>query len=295
MAVPPEPDPTEPAYVRGIRERRGRVEFDEAAWPVVPPFAADFEARCRTGRERMAGSKAVFCGLARDVERELLLNLARLERLGQDFADHRILVYENDSVDATRKILAEAARRDARVGVIGEPDGSPRWGPVRDRERTEQLARYRECVRREVVARCEGFDYVVVADFDLEGWSYEGVAHAFGHDDWDVMASMGVRFFAGRPYFYDGFAFRACGQLEPHGRFTLRSMVFPRGTPPIRVDSAFSGLAIYPMAAFAAGRYDGRDCEHVRFHASLRAAGYDRVFLNPNMLSLYPEFGEDLC
>jgi hypothetical protein len=270
------------------------VAFDEAAWPVVPPFAAAYAEARRTGRERMAASRVVLCGLGRDVERELPLNLARLRRIGEAFADHRVLVYENDSVDATPKLLAEAARRDPRLRAICERDGSPRWPPVRDRARTEQMARYRERVRREVVAAWGDFDFVIVADLDLEGWSYDGLASTFGHDGWDAMTSAGIRFFAGRPYFYDGFAFRARGHAEPHGHFDMRPMVFPRGTPPIPIDSGFSGLAVYRMEAFAAGRYGGEECEHVVFHASLRAAGSGRVLLNPSMLSLYPDFDESL-
>ncbi|HKJ24415.1 MAG TPA: hypothetical protein VKB65_06305 [Myxococcota bacterium] len=283
-----------PPYACGIREDRSRVDFDEAAWPAPPPWAAAYAARQRVGRERMAASRAVLCGLARDTEAQLPLNLARIRRIGRHFADHRIVVYENDSVDGTRKILDEAALRDPRVRVLGQPDGTPHWPPVRDRARTEQLARYRERVRRAVVDRHGDFDLVIVADFDLEGWSYEGIADALGHDGWDAMASTGVRFFGGRPFFYDGFAFRAHGHPEPHAPFELRAMLLPRGAPPVRVDSAFSGLAIYAMKAFAAGRYEGHDCEHATFHASLRAAGFGRAFLNPSMLSLYPDFGEDL-
>jgi len=292
--VPSDPNPIAPPFACGIREDRSRVAFDEAAWPAPPPWAEAYAARRRLGRERMSGLRVVLCGLARDTEAQLPLNLARATRIGRAFADHRVVVYENDSVDGTRKILEEAAHGDPRLRVLGEPDGTPHWPPVRDRARTEQMARYRERVRREVASRYGDFDLVIVADFDLEGWSYDGIADALGRDGWDVMASTGVRFLGGRPFFYDGFAFRAQGHPEAHEPFGMRSMLLPRGAPPIPVLSAFSGLAIYRMPAFAAGRYDGRDCEHATFHASLRAAGFDRAFLNPSMLSLYPDFGEDL-
>jgi hypothetical protein len=47
------------------------------------------------------------------------------------------------------------------------------------------------------------------------------------------------------------------------------------------------------MPAFAAGIYDGPDCEHVTFHSRLRSAGYSRIFLNPNQIVLYSDFAFD--
>jgi hypothetical protein len=282
-----------PAFVRGDREDRGCVAFDEAFWPCVPVHRESHEAACRRGRERMARSRVVLCGLARDVAKRLPLNLARLTRLGGLFADHRIVVYENDSHDGTDRILADAARADARIRAICERLGAPAWPAERDPARAAAMAACRTRLHEAVTGELGHFEHVIVTDLDLDGWSYDGVASSFGHDDWDVMASAGIRFRGSRPFFYDAWALRAEDHPEPHGRFAARAMVFPRGTPPVRVRSAFSGLALYPMAAFAAGRYSGGDCEHVTFHASLARAGFDRIFLNPSMISLYPDFDED--
>ena len=62
------------------------------------------------------------------------------------------------------------------------------------------------------------------------------------------------------------------------------------GAPLVPVDSCFGGLAVYRMEAFASGSYAGGDCEHVTFHASLRRAGFGRIFLDPSLLALYPDF-----
>ena len=288
-AAPPEPVP---AFVLGLREHRDRVAFDEAAFPPSPLHRADYEAACRRGRERMAGARAVLCGLARDVAKKLPLNLARLAHVGAAFADHRIVVFENDSRDGTARVLAEAARRDPRLRALSETHGTPPWPRERCPERAAAMARCRNRLLEAVVAEHADFDFVVVADLDLDGFSHEGFANGFGHGAFDAMASLGVRFRGSRPFFYDGWALRALDHPEPHGSFDARAMVFPRGTPPLRVRSAFSGLAVYPMAAFAAGRYAGGDCEHVTFHASLADAGFDRIFLNPSMISLYPDFEE---
>jgi hypothetical protein len=282
-----------PPFLLGGREDRSGVDFDERAWPCVPVHRGRHEAACRRGRERMRGARVVLCGLARDVEAVLPLNLARLARLGSLFADHRIVVYENDSRDGTARALSEAARRDGRLRAICETLGAPRWAAVRDPRRAADMARCRNRLHAAVTAELPDFDHVIVADLDLEGWSYEGVASSFGHDGWDAMASMGIRFSGNRPFFYDTWALRAVDHPEPHGRYEARAMVFPRGTEPVPVRSAFSGLAVYSMAAFRAGRYAGGDCEHVTFHASLAASGFGRIRLNPSMISLYPDFAGD--
>jgi hypothetical protein len=277
-----------PAYVSGRREDRSRVEFDEVEWPCAPVFRAPYTEALACGRERMADTRIVLCGLARDAAASLRLNLARLERIGSLCADHRIVIFENDSRDGTSALLAEAARRDPRIRVVSETLGRRRWPAVKDLQRASEMADYRNRLQDVVLDAFADFDHVIVADLDLEGWSYDGLANGFGHDDWDVITSQGICFRRGRPTFYDGWAFRTHDE-GPFRRYALRTMVFPRGTPPVSVRSAFSGLAIYRMAAFAAGRYGGGDCEHVVFHDSLARAGYGRVLLNPSMLSLYPD------
>ena len=51
----------------------------------------------------MRQSRTVICGLARNIATHLPGTMARIERLGSMFADYRVLVYENDSTDATRE------------------------------------------------------------------------------------------------------------------------------------------------------------------------------------------------
>jgi len=294
VSSPPDPSRapgrTRPAFPWGGRETRG-LEFPEAEWPPAPVHRVAYAADIARGRERMAGARVAIGGLARDVERELPRNLERLERIGRCFAEHRVVVFENDSVDATPKLLAEAARRDPRLTVRSETLGTRRWGAVRDLERAAQMAGCRNRLQALLLDVAGDFDHVIVADLDLEGWSLDGLANAFGHDDWDGMTSQGVRFRRNRPFFYDGWAFRTLDDAPWHPH-SLRAMVFPRGTPPVRVRSAFSGLAAYRMEAFAAGRYGGEDCEHVVFHDSLARAGFDRLYLNPSMIALYPDFEE---
>jgi hypothetical protein len=239
----------------------------------------------------MAASRAVLCGLVRDAAADLPRVAPQLERIGAAFGDHRILLYENDSADGTVAWLDAWAGRDPRVGFVSERLGRPRHPPVRDTDRMVDLADYRSRLQAAVLDRFGGFDHVVVVDTDLLGYDADGVAHGFGQDGWDALAAKGVSWLAGDDFVCpDAFAFRFPGQPDFDRPERALDFVPPRGAPLVPVLSAFGGMALYPTPVFAAGRYGSEDCEHAVFHASLRAAGHGRIFLDPSLLTLYPDY-----
>jgi hypothetical protein len=54
----------------------------------------------------------------------------------------------------------------------------------------------------------------------------------------------------------------------------------PVGSPPMPMNSAFGGLAVYSTRAFLSGGYSGDDCEHVPHHRRMHEAGW-QMYLNP--------------
>jgi hypothetical protein len=54
----------------------------------------------------------------------------------------------------------------------------------------------------------------------------------------------------------------------------------PVGSPPIAMNSAFGGLAVYRTEAFVSGGYSGEDCEHVPHHRRMAERGW-QMYLNP--------------
>lgn len=274
-----------------MRPERERA-FSDSLWPCPPELRDAYAARCAVGHERIASASVVWCGLARELGDEVEAALARIEASVAAFADHRIFLYENDSKDATPERLRAWADANPRVRVVCEQLDRPRWPSIRSMERTAQMAEYRERVQREILPWITGpdaADYVIVADPDLHGWSDDGIAHSFGHSDWDAMASNGLSHERGRPNFYDGWAFRTHSHPDAFPGGSLVDMLHPRGAPLVPVLSAFGGLAIYRAEAFRAGKYAGGDCEHVQFHKSLIQAGYGRLFMNPSQFTLYPD------
>jgi hypothetical protein len=126
----------------------------------------------------------------------------------------------------------------------------------------------------------------------LYGWSDEGVANTFGHDDWDFVGSNGL--IARRCGFslnmflqYDAWAFRLDEQFTPLATAAVNYLSWRRGQPLFPVTCSFGGLGVYRMPAYLAGVYSGHDVEHVTHQQAARACGFKRVFLNPSQITLY--------
>jgi len=269
------------------------VTFPEAAFPPAASLIADHEAACRRGYAVMATRRVVLTGLARNLEAVLPLTIRRLERLGCLFRDHRVVVYENDSTDRTREILAHWAAGDGRVRLVTEDRRDPVNPTTRCLDRVGRMAAYRSRCQAEVLAAHGDFDCAIVVDLDiLGGWSLDGIASSFGHDGWDFVGSNGLIYrrhglWMNAVRQYDTWALRFDDRCRPLPTATAGGFVPVRGQPLVRVTSCFGGLGVYRMQAYAAGAYDGTDCEHVGFHRSLRSRGFGRLFLNPSQLLVY--------
>ena len=154
------------------------------------------------------------------------------------------------------------------------------------------MAEYRNRNRDYAVEQFGDFDAVIVIDSDVAGgWSYDGLANTFGHDDWDFVGSNGLlrqRLPSGSDWLhFDAWAFRAIGHPQPHDNIEVNSMVLDRGERLLPVLSCFGGLGVYSMAAMQSAQYSGPDCEHVILHDRMRQQGLGRVFLNPSQIVLY--------
>jgi hypothetical protein len=133
-----------------------------------------------------------------------------------------------------------------------------------------------------------------VLDTDMpKGFSYQGLANTFGHDDWDVVGSNGILVPPeGKPppdpVFFDAWAFRAVGDATAQPFEIINRLQFHRGEALLPVWSCFGGLAVYRMpCALGNACYGGDDCEHVVFHQQLRQCGLARQFLNPSQIVFY--------
>jgi len=157
------------------------------------------------------------------------------------------------------------------------------------------MARLRNCYLRS--AQSSNVDFVIVLDTDLEmGWSYDGIASTFSHDDWDVVGSNSIvyRSYVGidgvtkrMPIYYDSWAFRD-QKARSFDNGVTRSP-FPRSDAWIPCRSCFGGLAIYSARALANVQYGGEDCEHVELHEQMISRGREKIYVNPHQVTVYNE------
>jgi len=269
--------------------------FNERGFPCAIENTQKYYQRVSLGKSRMRDQRLIICGLAHNIISELPDFIARMEALGGLFRDYKLVLFENGSRDGTKSVLARWMKDNDKVTVFSNPIPRPAWSHLRSPERMRYMAQCRNQYLDYVSDKGEPSDVVVVADTDLPlGFSYEGIAHSFGHDDWDMMGSNGLLILpvkgntSGSRIYYDAWAHR-----EHHDEKTIdierfNSIRLNRGDPLMRVNSCFGGLAIYSYAAFTCGaRYAGDSCEHVQFHRQIREAGFDRFYLNPSQIALY--------
>jgi len=270
-----------------------QVGFPEHQFLPLGQAAESYFAAVERGRAAMRQARIVICGLARNVAAHLPLMMARVGRLGDMFADYRVLIYENDSVDETPASLERWAETNERVTVISQRLGKPQHASLRCSNRADDMAAYRNRCQQEVQDRWSDFDYVCLIDTDLAGgFSYDGIAHSFGSQPWDSVGSYGIiyqrqRMTLNRALHYDVWAYRPYGDYDALECRDGNLLSWQRGEGLVPVYSCFGGLGLYRMPAWLAARYAGGDCEHVALHREMRARGYDRQYLNPNQIVLY--------
>jgi hypothetical protein len=251
----------------------------------------------------MAQAQAVVVGLARNCARSLERDLARLGEAARGFAGVRFLVVESDSTDDTvaRLERLKATRDDVDFLALGTlrtsiPGRTPRIAHCRNAyvDRLRDDPRYADV------------DYVLVADLDgvCRDLTPAALASCWSLDvPWSMCAANQG------DHYYDVWALRhpdwcpddawalharllpLVGVDEADNIAVFSRMVhLPAGAAPIEVESAFGGLAVYRRDALLAGRYVGENadgspiCEHVPFHAQLRAAGH-RLFVHPGLVN----------
>jgi hypothetical protein len=270
-------------------------DFPEAAFPCPAEIRNDYLARVDVGRGRMGEASVVICGICRSVRNFLPRMAAASERLGGLFRDYRIVVIENDSIDATAEYLRDWSSSNERVLVESRTVGAPHYPQARNLERAAWLASCRNRYHQIIADRFRSSDYIIVFDMDLAGgFSFDGVANTFGYDAWDFVGSYGLerhRSASWReewPYaHYDAWAFRPESPSHPTAKIPPAMLRLNRGDPLLPVSSCFGGLGVYRREAFLSAAYGGGDCEHVVFHEELKRGGFARMFMNPSQIVLH--------
>ncbi|OYV06916.1 MAG: hypothetical protein CFE26_03735 [Verrucomicrobiales bacterium VVV1] len=240
----------------------------------------------------------VICGCCREVEAHLPGVLESMHAIGKQFRDYRIVIFENDSRDATRRILVDERHRFPEIVTLLLEDGMP------SPKRTERLAYIRNRLletARSIDPGNEGL--LLMMDMDdvaAEGTLAETIHTCFDYPfgSWDALAANR------RLVYYDIWALRIRHHIEfdfvercerfpsPEGqrkyflRFRSEIRASDRLLP---VLSAFGGAGLYKMSGLQGKHYVGLNadggeiCEHLSLHAQMIAEG-GRIFINTRMV-----------
>jgi len=259
--------------------------------------------------------RIVFAGCARDCAAALPKVLANVDRIAGLFADADYVLMENDSKDTTKNLLREWCSSRPTAHLITRDDFNI------SAPRTIRLAQLRGEYTALVKGKFADRDYLAVLDCDDVNSSAIDLDAVMRSIDFLAQDRSCAGASANSvPYYYDLWAFRhpeLCPSdfwedvLDYAVRFRVsdaeaytktlakRTVQLPRDGPPLEVDSAFGGFAIYKMSSVLKNRapFTGykrkvlpsrngptqvglQVSEHVSFHAGFRARG-DRLFVLP--------------
>jgi hypothetical protein len=258
-------------------------------------------------------STIIICGIVRNCGKKLENNILFLNAICNIAKEYHVIIYENDSFDKTKKILSDWSRTRKNIYIslnnTADNETIPRWDTVSGNpyfsfKRISKMASLRNKYM-EVIDKLEiTGDYLIVVDLDVIDIDLDGFLSSFNSkEDWDAVTAYGylrMPFF--KRIYYDAYALIECGLADK--KQTLKTMEesrrrmsnLNRNQPWIKVFSAFGGLAIYKFRAIKDIRYEpfpNEDkyvevkCEHYSIYYKMRLRGFDKVYINPNMLIEY--------
>ncbi|MDD4157763.1 MAG: hypothetical protein PHY08_14465, partial [Candidatus Cloacimonetes bacterium] len=218
--------------------------------------------------------KVLIAGVGKDIAFALPYMIPKIESLGTQFADYRVIIYQNNSVDNTEQLLLEWAYKNSKIIIVTETLSEEalymrtKAHTLKDNApcRMELIAHGRnEVLKRSWAQEFDGYSYLIMSDLDFTvGWEVAGVLSCFTYDEpWDAMTANGVR--GHDNYYYDRYAFRDA--THPFGPDILRRffwkdleqnpLKFASQDPLHRVYSAFGGIAVYRREALKGCWYSG--------------------------------------
>jgi hypothetical protein len=252
-------------------------------------------------------STAAVLFLLHDNMDRLERNFAVLDdRMQRTFGEVVYCIYENDSTDGTAEWIRDLAARRNDVRLLSERGYRPAMVGGRDsRWRYERMAACRNQCLALARRHAPHVDYAIVLDIDFAGFEQVYVGAAIReidrlHPRWQALCGSGLSQ-------RDLGVYGASMQVVPtrgslpvrlydiaametdtprQDAFAAAAMVRPALHPPVRVRSAFGGIAVYKPEVLYALNYEGWDCEHVCLHR-----GMQEVFMSYKLCPLMVALG----
>jgi glycosyltransferase involved in cell wall biosynthesis len=270
-----------------------------------------YNEKIKSGIKHIQDKQIIFAGLCRNSGSKLEKRIDYIiKQLNQYDCKYKIILFENDSTDETKTILQMLKQKHNNFDFISKTFNTPQYGPIKDSNRIKLLSSYRTELQNHIKKNYANYDYAVIFDTDFNDISIDGLLNSFGWFDSqkDISAIAGYSFTFKEShghYFiwnYDSWAYRhnawtdnitvpAYPLVQTYNTMLAFGFsILPKGSPPITVNSAFGGSAVYKMKDYIVGQYDYYDCEHVAFHKSLHEKNPRfKLVANPSQLMLLSE------
>jgi hypothetical protein len=241
--------------------------------------------------------KVLICGIGKNIQNNIHNVMQSATRLGEHFLDYRIIIYENNSDDKSRRFLSRQAYRNPNLIFVSEYLEKKELAEqfqMKVHNRTEAIARARNKVLDIAMQKeYNDYKYVVWVDLDLsDPWDVDNILDTilYPEQEWDaVLANGAYDLFALRdPEFPIGFELIGNIFFDRLDEMRARFILDPNG-PWRRVYSAFGGLGIYKRNAIKNCRYSGvvtKELETVALMWLERAKNEEDVYLLDNYLQL---------
>lgn len=271
-------------------------QFPESMFLCSQQNKNDYVAAIVLGKDIAKNSNVLICGIVRNSEKVLPYTIARIEKLGLYFKSYHVFLYENDSIDNTVNILTKWKKENNNIEFKSDKLNPPPFVDMKGHDRLKYMAiarnEYLEYGRKYIVNH--SVDYVIIVDCDLVGgWSYHGILNSLGQQTyWDVIGSNGIIYIQQNNQwlrlFYDTWAFRTINQPQEIKGRDGNLFLFHRGESLIKVNSCFSGMAIYKPPFLTTNiNYTDKDCDHTTLHNELVEKHNYNIYLNPSQIILY--------
>ena len=280
-------------YNRPITRNLRDIPFPEHIYDGNRP--PDYRERVQAGFSHMENNGVIFAGLVHNLQDIIELSIQRLVFIGKYFEHYRIVLYENNSTDATKKILARLEDNNPCISVISEDIANTKssisYG-AHNLQRFKRMGEYRNKYLNHIRENidCSKYQYIAVVDMDLLlGCSLEGMAHSFSFTDWDAIGCNGLDAITGLYYdplaFRDNDGWRVTGHCPvPNVSHRYHPKTIPNEGKLLPVQSCFAGIVLYQTGALLSGTYGGYDCEHICLHDSMKEQGFTRMFINSQFI-----------
>lgn len=257
----------------------------------------------------------VICSIVRNAAKGLQRNIPVINKLCGLFKDSRIVVFENDSVDRTKRILQKWHLSDPeRIHVFMDDYGKPTIPSASEVTcnrffsfiRIQNMARFRNQYLDYIEQQGWNPTYLLVVDLDVSRISFEGILSSFEAEmEWDAVTAFGYSMSPSlKRRYHDVYILVKNGEEsipqteESIARKADEFMMFYGKKAWVPVYSAFGGLAIYKYDKVKGIRYsaipndDGRvqsRGEHFSLYKQMNQRGPVRVYINPQMTIKYQD------